>query len=130
VQQNLHNGGWEETVTREEQKNITCFIELAVKSDAGAADTALDVEADAIIRALFVRNPEAAYHYAGDVAGRATGRADDGIERRAQCRSGQLALKATEAAGTIAAPGAPRSPLAGFGRKYPYPIGLGAPAPQ
>jgi hypothetical protein len=61
VQQNLHNGGWEETVTREEQKNITCFIELAVKSDAGAADTALDVEADAIIRALFVRNPEAAY---------------------------------------------------------------------
>jgi hypothetical protein len=48
-------------VTREEQRNITGFIELAVKPVAGTPKAQLDVEADAIIRALFVRNPEAAY---------------------------------------------------------------------
>ncbi len=48
-------------MTREEQKNITGFIEQAVKPSALARLAPLDVEADAIIRALFVRNPEAAY---------------------------------------------------------------------
>jgi hypothetical protein len=51
----------EGTVTREEQKSITSFIELAVKPVAIAQKAPFDVEADAIIRALFVRNPEAAY---------------------------------------------------------------------
>ncbi len=44
-------------VTREEQKLITEFVELAVGGD----QPPMDVEADAIIRALFVRNPDAAY---------------------------------------------------------------------
>ncbi len=48
-------------MTREEQKSITGFIELAVKPVAVAPKAPFDVEADAIIRALFVRNPEAAY---------------------------------------------------------------------
>jgi enoyl-CoA hydratase/carnithine racemase len=48
-------------VTREEQKSITSFIELAVKPVTVAQKAPFDVEADAIIRALFVRNPEAAY---------------------------------------------------------------------
>jgi hypothetical protein len=48
-------------VTREEQKSITGFIEQAVKPEPNAEVAPLDVEADAIIRALFVRNPEAAY---------------------------------------------------------------------
>lgn len=48
-------------MTREEQKCITGFIEQAVASEAGAPSAPLDVAADAIIRALFVRNPEAAY---------------------------------------------------------------------
>ncbi len=48
-------------MTREEQKSITSFIELAVKPVAIAQKAPFDVEADAIIRALFVRNPEAAY---------------------------------------------------------------------
>jgi hypothetical protein len=51
----------EGTVTREEQKSITSFIELAVKPVAIAQKAPFDIEADAIIRALFVRNPEAAY---------------------------------------------------------------------
>lgn len=45
-------------MTRDEQKSITGFIERAIKLDLEAP---LDVEADAIIRALFKRNPEAAY---------------------------------------------------------------------
>lgn len=48
-------------MTREEQKNITGFIQQAVKPDPTGQQAPLDVEADAIIRALFVRNPEAAY---------------------------------------------------------------------
>ena len=48
-------------MTREEQKSISRFIELAVKPVAIAQKAPFDVEADAIIRALFVRNPEAAY---------------------------------------------------------------------
>jgi uncharacterized FAD-dependent dehydrogenase len=44
-------------VTRDEQKSIIEFIERAV----GGAQSPMDVEADAIIRALFVRNPDAAY---------------------------------------------------------------------
>lgn len=48
-------------MTREEQKSITGFIEQAVKPNASAQEIPMDVEADAIIRALFVRNPEAAY---------------------------------------------------------------------
>jgi len=44
-------------VTREEQKQITEFVERAVKDQQAP----MDVEADAIIRALFVRNPDAAY---------------------------------------------------------------------
>lgn len=48
-------------MNREEQKQISEFIEQAVKSDPGSPLPPMDVEADAIIRALFVRNPEAAY---------------------------------------------------------------------
>lgn len=48
-------------MTREEQKSITGFIEQAVKPNDSVHEMPLDVEADAIIRALFVRNPEAAY---------------------------------------------------------------------
>jgi len=44
-------------VTRDEQKSITEFVERAVSG----AQSPMDVEADAIIRALFVRNPDAAY---------------------------------------------------------------------
>ncbi len=44
-------------MNRDEQKAITQFIEGAIGGDAPP----MDVEADAIIRALFVRNPEAAY---------------------------------------------------------------------
>ncbi len=43
-------------MTRDEQKAITAFIDNAVR-----CDQPLDVEADAIIRALFVRQPDAAY---------------------------------------------------------------------
>ncbi len=46
-------------MTREEHLNILEFIDSAVRQD-DAADP-VDVEADAIIRALFVRNPDAAY---------------------------------------------------------------------
>jgi hypothetical protein len=48
-------------VTRDEQKLITEFLLRAVHGAPGAALPPLDIEADAIIRALFVRNPEAAY---------------------------------------------------------------------
>ncbi len=44
-------------MNRDEQKAITRFIEGIVCED----NPPIDVEADAIIRALFVRNPEAAY---------------------------------------------------------------------
>ena len=44
-------------MTRDEQKAITEFI---VRASCPEQST-MDVEADAIIRALFVRNPEAAY---------------------------------------------------------------------
>jgi hypothetical protein len=47
-------------VTRNEHRNIIGFIESAVRKDEVSASP-LDVEADAIIRALFVRHPEAAY---------------------------------------------------------------------
>ncbi len=48
-------------MTRDEQKSIIGFIELTVKPAPIAQTAPLDIEADAIIRALFVRNPEAAY---------------------------------------------------------------------
>ncbi len=44
-------------MTRDEQKLITTFVIAAT----AATEPELDVEADAIIRALFVRHPEAAY---------------------------------------------------------------------
>jgi hypothetical protein len=46
---------------RDEQRQITVLIDHALRHDAGVPAGAIDVEADAIIRALFVRNPEAAY---------------------------------------------------------------------
>lgn len=46
-------------MTRDEHRDIIAFIDGAVRQDDETAP--LDVEADAIIRALFVRNPEAAY---------------------------------------------------------------------
>jgi hypothetical protein len=48
-------------LTREEQKTITEFLHRAVHGAQGGALPPMDIEADAIIRALFVRNPEAAY---------------------------------------------------------------------
>jgi len=44
-------------VTREEHQAILAFVEQTV----GGSQPPMDVEADAIIRALFVRNPDAAY---------------------------------------------------------------------
>ncbi len=44
-------------MNRDEQKAITDFI----RGVAARHDSAMDVEADAIIRALFVRNPDLAY---------------------------------------------------------------------
>ena len=44
-------------VTREEHQAILAFIEQTV----GGSQPPMDIEADAIIRALFVRNPDAAY---------------------------------------------------------------------
>jgi hypothetical protein len=44
-------------VTREEHSDIREFIDRVVSGE----QPPLDVEADAIIRALFVRNPDAAY---------------------------------------------------------------------
>lgn len=48
-------------MNRDEQKQITAFIERAMGAGFGAANATVDIEADAIIRALFVRNPDAAY---------------------------------------------------------------------
>jgi hypothetical protein len=48
-----------QVVTRDEHRDIIAFIDEAVRPDESGEP--LDVEADAIIRALFVRNPEAAY---------------------------------------------------------------------
>jgi hypothetical protein len=48
-------------VTREEQKSITQLIGRAINGAEGSSPPPMDIEADAIIRALFVRNPEAAY---------------------------------------------------------------------
>jgi hypothetical protein len=44
-------------VTREEHQAILAFFEETV----GGSQPPMDIEADAIIRALFVRNPDAAY---------------------------------------------------------------------
>jgi hypothetical protein len=44
-------------VTRDEHQAIIGFVEQAVRGD----ESPMDVEADAIIRALFKRNPDAAY---------------------------------------------------------------------
>ena len=46
-------------MTRDEQKAITGFIEQAVDPHSNARNTPMDVEADAIIRALFVRGHRA-----------------------------------------------------------------------
>ncbi len=48
-------------MTRDEHRNIIAFIDGAVRQDGAVAQMPLDVEADAIIRALFVRNPEAPF---------------------------------------------------------------------
>lgn len=48
-------------MTRDEHRNIIAFINAAVQPGDAQAVAPLDVEADAIIRALFVRNPDAAY---------------------------------------------------------------------
>lgn len=48
-------------MNRDEQKEITQLIESVLQDSPGAALPPLDIEADAIIRAMFVRNPEAAY---------------------------------------------------------------------
>jgi hypothetical protein len=61
MQQNPDNVRLEAILTRDQQKSITEFIELAAKPPDSAPKAPIDVEADAIIRALFVRNPEAAY---------------------------------------------------------------------
>lgn len=45
-------------MTREEHMDILAFFDRVINS----ADVAVDVEADAIIRAMFKRNPDAAYH--------------------------------------------------------------------
>ncbi len=44
-------------MTRDEQKAITEFVDRAVSG----IQPPMDIEADAIIRALFARNPDAAY---------------------------------------------------------------------
>jgi hypothetical protein len=55
----LRGGGFraQRGVTREQHRDILEFIGQAVNDAPGP----LDVEADAIIRAQFVRNPDAAY---------------------------------------------------------------------
>lgn len=45
------------SMTREEHQAIIAFVDRTL----GGAQPPMDVEADAIIRALFVRNPDAAY---------------------------------------------------------------------
>ncbi|MDE8348213.1 MAG: hypothetical protein POG74_01835 [Acidocella sp.] len=47
-------------MNRDEHKQIINFIEIAV-AGSGVDSGPVDIEADAIIRALFVRNPDAAY---------------------------------------------------------------------
>jgi hypothetical protein len=44
-------------VTRQEHKNILAFLDQMLNAPQGP----LDIEADAIIRAYFKRNPDAAY---------------------------------------------------------------------
>jgi len=48
-------------MNRDEQAQILNVIDQAVRHGPGATLPGFDVEADAIIRAMFVRNPEAAY---------------------------------------------------------------------
>ncbi len=48
-------------MNRDEQKQILGFIKRALTGAPGVPMPEMDPEADAIIRALFVRNPEAAY---------------------------------------------------------------------
>ncbi len=48
-------------MNRDEQKQILAFIDRAIGGTPGLPPCPMDIEADAIIRALFVRNPEAAY---------------------------------------------------------------------
>jgi len=52
---------WAGIMNRDEQKQILGFIERALAGEPGVPLPPMDLEADAIIRALFVRNPEAAY---------------------------------------------------------------------
>jgi hypothetical protein len=56
----LHNAAFASLsyrVTRDEHKAILAFIEYAMTGD----QSPMDLEADAIIRAVFKRNPDAAY---------------------------------------------------------------------
>lgn len=48
-------------MNRDEQKLILALVDRAVNGTPAAPTGPMDIEADAIIRALFVRNPEAAY---------------------------------------------------------------------
>jgi hypothetical protein len=48
-------------MTRDEQALITEFVTRVANGDPGQPQLPIDPEADAIIRALFVRNPAAAY---------------------------------------------------------------------
>jgi hypothetical protein len=48
-------------MNRDEQKQILGLIDRALNGASDSPIPTMDVEADAIIRALFVRNPEAAY---------------------------------------------------------------------
>ncbi len=73
-------------MTREEQRAITEFIERAVGRVGAVGLPPLDVEADAIIRALFVRNPEAAYR----VTLLAMGQVREVERCRAEVAEGQL----------------------------------------
>jgi hypothetical protein len=47
-------------MNRDEQRQIIALIDRALRHGASSAG-AVDIEADVIIRALFVRHPEAAY---------------------------------------------------------------------
>ena len=51
----------ESAVTRDEHRSIIAFIDGAARQHDEVTPEPMDVEADAIIRALFVRNPDAAY---------------------------------------------------------------------
>jgi len=48
-------------MNRDEQKQILALIDRALNGTPTSPVRTMDIEADAIIRALFVRNPEAAY---------------------------------------------------------------------